>query len=111
MSNHGWLIAGGWGLAAGAALVLGALLAMAVELPHRLIAAVMGFTKVLDDPVAVIALDFDPPDASAAPATQRPRSACLRLALVSEATSANDQLNSRRAAGVPAARSRPSRAA
>lgn len=43
MSNHGWLIAGGWGLVAGAALVLGALLAMAVELPHRVIAAVMGF--------------------------------------------------------------------
>ena len=43
MSNHGWLIAGGWGLVAGAALVLGALLALAVELPHRVIAAVMGF--------------------------------------------------------------------
>lgn len=43
MSSHGWLIAGGWGLVAGAALVLGALLAMAVELPHRMIAAVMGF--------------------------------------------------------------------
>ena len=43
MANHGWLIAGGWGLVAGAALVLGALLAMAVELPHRVIAAVMGF--------------------------------------------------------------------
>ena len=43
MSNHGWLIAGGWGLVAGAALVFGALLAMAIELPHRVIAAVMGF--------------------------------------------------------------------
>ena len=43
VSDDGWLIAGGWGLLAGAALVLGALLAMAVELPHRLIAAVMGF--------------------------------------------------------------------
>ena len=43
LSDHGWLIAGGWGLVAGAALVLGALLAMAVELPHRVIAAVMGF--------------------------------------------------------------------
>ena len=43
MASHGWLIAGGWGLVAGAALVLGALLAMAVELPHRVIAAVMGF--------------------------------------------------------------------
>ena len=43
MLNQGWLIAGWWGLVAGAALVLGALLAMAVELPHRVIAAVMGF--------------------------------------------------------------------
>ena len=41
--NAGWLIAGFWGLVAGAALVLGALVAIAVELPHRLIAAVMGF--------------------------------------------------------------------
>jgi ZIP family zinc transporter len=41
--NAGWLIAGVWGLVAGAALVLGALLAIAVELPHRVIAAVMGF--------------------------------------------------------------------
>ena len=43
MSAHGWLIAGGWGLVAGAALVLGAMLAITVELPHRVIAAVMGF--------------------------------------------------------------------
>ena len=43
VANHGWLIAGVWGLVAGTALVLGALLAMAAELPHRVIAAVMGF--------------------------------------------------------------------
>ena len=41
--NAGWLIAGLWGLVAGVALVLGALVAIAVELPHRVIAAVMGF--------------------------------------------------------------------
>ena len=35
--------AGLWGLLAGAGLLLGALVAFFIELPHRLIAAVMGF--------------------------------------------------------------------
>ncbi len=38
-----WLQAGVWGLAAGSALVLGAAIAYFLDLPHRLIAAVMGF--------------------------------------------------------------------
>ncbi len=37
------MIAGAWGLVAGAALVLVAPLAIVVELPHSVIAAVMGF--------------------------------------------------------------------
>jgi ZIP family zinc transporter len=38
-----WAQAGLWGLLAGSALVLGAALAHLLDLPHRLIAAVMGF--------------------------------------------------------------------
>ncbi len=38
-----WLQAGLWGLCAGFGLLLGAVIAYFVELPHRLVAAVMGF--------------------------------------------------------------------
>src|SRR5918998_6916250 len=51
-----WAQAGLWGLLAGAALVLGAALAHFLDLPHRLIAAVMGFgSGVL---VAVLSVDL-----------------------------------------------------
>ena len=48
--------AGLWGLLAGAGLLLGALVAFFIELPHRLIAAVMGFgSGVL---IAVLSVDL-----------------------------------------------------
>lgn len=51
-----WLQAGLWGLLAGAGLVLGAAIAFFAELPHRLIAAVMGFGGgVL---IAVVSVDL-----------------------------------------------------
>lgn len=50
------LQAGCWGLIAGAGLLVGALIAFIVELPHRLIAAVMGFgSGVL---IAVLSVDL-----------------------------------------------------
>ncbi len=39
----GWVAASLWGLLAGSALVLGTVLTLLVELPHRLIAAIMAF--------------------------------------------------------------------
>lgn len=53
---NSWAIAGLLGLAAGGALVLGAAIAWTIELPHRVIAAVMGFgSGVL---ISVLAIDL-----------------------------------------------------
>ncbi|MEW5811403.1 MAG: ZIP family zinc transporter [Actinomycetota bacterium] len=51
----GWLAAGGWGLLAGAALVIGAAIAWTVQVPTRVVAAVMAFGAG----VLISALAFD----------------------------------------------------
>src|SRR5947209_6042449 len=50
-----WLMAGWWGFVAGAALILGAAVAWFVQVPRRLIAAVMAFGSG----VLISALSFD----------------------------------------------------